>query len=62
MTPRTNDDVATVARNYIDKALELMGGPRPSDEDYERALAKAEDAFRQLAGMRRERARATAGR
>ena len=57
MPKRTSQDVAAVAREYIDEALKIQGNGRPSDEDYEQAVARAEAAFRQLAATRRKGAR-----
>lgn len=57
MTTRMHEDVAVVARNYVDDALKLQGGRRPSNEAYEQAVARAEAAFRQLATTSRKAAR-----
>jgi hypothetical protein len=56
MTKR-NDDAREIARSYIDGAVALQGGRRPSEEAYMRALASAEGAFRQLSAVKRESVR-----
>jgi hypothetical protein len=56
MTAR-NEDVHAVARSYIDGVVKMQEGAPPlSEEDYERAVASAEAAFREMSTARRDAA------
>jgi hypothetical protein len=51
------EDVPRVARSYIDEALKIQAkhgqSSKAAKEDYAKALADAEEAFGQLATVRR---------
>jgi hypothetical protein len=59
---RTDDEVKTVAQEYIDGALRIQGsGAPPAEESYQRAIAGAETAFRRLSAARRRTPATPAG-
>jgi hypothetical protein len=57
VTKTSAEDIPRAARSYIDEALKIQTkhgqSSKASKEDYARALADAEEAFGQLASVRR---------